>query len=293
MEEVELKGMSEEVMNYLKGCKVIAETDGQSMKAYVAEVTRGDRVLDVDDEGFKLLTGVDVATLRRVYSADNYSKMVTYNKAENGIRVDCILFDNDMICNNALTHYFYPEDFLKTFPLAEEKIGKAQWLPDNWKELMSDEQKEEIARDWCKENSSELEDYLDDDDKEAIADAYIEQNNSDVLDKAYDYLDSYDQREVKMDSGNKVTLYGHFCTVEAHTDGSVDVKTEFEWKKIGDYYQATFLSVDDTWINVQVSRECFENTYKSVKHFYQRIEGRLCTEVGLGSGIVSNYILIE
>lgn len=96
-----------------------------------------------------------------------------------------------------------------------------------------------------------------------------------------------------MDSGNKVTLYGHFCTVEAHTDGSVDVKTEFEWKKIGDYYQATFLSVDDTWINVRVSKECFENTYKSVKHFYQRIEGRLCTEVGLGNGIVSNYILID
>ena len=193
MEEVELKEMSEEVMNYLKGCKVIAETDGQSMKAYVAEVTRGDRVLDVDDEGFKLLTGVDVATLRRVYSADNYSKMVTYNKAEGGVRIDCILFDNDMICNNALTHYFYPEDFLKTFPLAEEKIGKAQWLPDNWKELMSDEQKEEVAEEWCKENS--VTDFLTDSDREEIADAYIEQNNSDVLDKAYGCLSSYEQRE--------------------------------------------------------------------------------------------------
>lgn len=188
MEEVELKEMNEEVKNYLKGCKIIAETDGQSMKAYVAEVTRGDRVLDVDDEGFKLLTGVDVATLRRVYSADHYSKMVTYNKAENGIRVDCILFDNDMICNNALTHYFYPEDFLKTFSVAGAEIGKAQWLPDNWRELITDEQKEEIAREWCKDNSCELKSYLDDYDKEEIAYAYIEDNPDEVADKVFNKL---------------------------------------------------------------------------------------------------------
>ena len=188
MEEVELKEMNEEVMNYLKGCKIIAETDGNSMKAYVAEVTRGDRVLDVDDEGFKLLTGVDVATLRRVYSNDNYSKMVTYNKAENGIRVDCILFDNDMICNNALTHYFYPEDFLKTFSVVEAEIGVAQRLPSNWKELITDEQKEEIAREWCKENSCDLEQYLDDYDKEKIAYDYIENNPDEVADKAFSEL---------------------------------------------------------------------------------------------------------
>lgn len=187
MEEVELKEMNEEVMNYLKGCKVLTDTRA-CLKPYVAEVTRGDRILDVDDEGFKLLTGVDVATLRRVYSNDNYSKMVTYNKAEGGVRIDCILFDNDMICNNALTHYFYPEDFLKAFPLAEEKIGKAQWLPDNWKELMSYEQKEEIAVEWCKEHSCRLEEYLDDIDKEKIAYGYINDNPDEVADKAFDKL---------------------------------------------------------------------------------------------------------
>ncbi len=195
MEEVELKEMNEEVMNYLKGCKIIAETDGQSMKAYVAEVTRGDRVLDVDDEGFKLLTGVDVATLRRVYSADHYSKMVTYNKAENGVRVDCILFDNDMICNNALTHYFYPEDFLKTFSVAGADVGKAQWLPDNWKELMSDEQKEEVAREWCKDNSSKLRDYLDEDGEENIAYDYMDANLSTCVNYCYKKIGSYDQKE--------------------------------------------------------------------------------------------------
>lgn len=96
-----------------------------------------------------------------------------------------------------------------------------------------------------------------------------------------------------MDSGNKVTLYGHFCTVEAHTDGSVDIKTEFEWKKKGDFYCATFLSVDDTWIEVRVSEYFYENEFKSISKRYCKIEGRLCTEVGLGSGIVSNYILID
>lgn len=96
----------------------------------------------------------------------------------------------------------------------------ARWLPDNWKELITDEQlhdilqerniqtieclidsdvpdemKERIARKWCRENSGELEDYLDEDDKERIADDYIEQNNSDILDKAYNCLSSYDQKE--------------------------------------------------------------------------------------------------
>lgn len=86
-------------------------------------------------------------------------------------------------------------DFLGFFTKEGTKIGVAQWLPGNWKELMSDEQKEEVAREWCKENSSELIDYLDEDDKEGIADDYIEQNNSDVLDKAYNCLSSYEQRE--------------------------------------------------------------------------------------------------
>ncbi len=96
-----------------------------------------------------------------------------------------------------------------------------------------------------------------------------------------------------MDSGNKVTLYGHLCTVEAHTDCSVDVKTEVEWKRKSNLYCATFLSVDDTWIEVRVSEEQYNTTYKGARNYYCRIKGRLCTEVGRGSGIVSNYILID
>lgn len=96
-----------------------------------------------------------------------------------------------------------------------------------------------------------------------------------------------------MDSGNKVTLYGRFCTVQAHTNGEVDTKAEFKWQKKGDLYCATFLSVDDAWIEVRVSEEVYNETYKNAKNYYCRIEGRLCTEVSFGIGIVSNYILIE
>ena len=86
------------------------------------------------------------------------------------------------------------EDYLGFFTKEEEqKIGVAQWLPSNWKELMSDEQKEEIAREWCEENS--VLDFLSDSEKEEVADEYIENNNSDVLDKAYNCLSSYEQRE--------------------------------------------------------------------------------------------------
>lgn len=102
----------------------------------------------------------------------------------------------------------------------EQKIGVAQWLPSNWKELITDEQlheilvekniqtieclqdddvpdemKERIARDWCKENSDELIDFLSDSDKTDIAYDYIDDNVSDCVDRAYDKLGDYDKRE--------------------------------------------------------------------------------------------------
>lgn len=107
------------------------------------------------------------------------------------------------------------EDYLGLFAKKEEqKIGVAQWLPSNWKELITDEQlhdilqerniqtieclqdndvpdemKERIARDWCKENSCELEEYLDDYDKEKIANDYIDDNlNKDFIKDCIDRL---------------------------------------------------------------------------------------------------------
>ncbi len=87
------------------------------------------------------------------------------------------------------------EDYLGFYGETVGEVGKAQWLPDNWKELMSDEQKEEIAREWCKDNSSELVDYLSDSDKADIAYDYIDDNASDCVDRAYNDLGDYDKRE--------------------------------------------------------------------------------------------------
>jgi hypothetical protein len=112
------------------------------------------------------------------------------------------------------------EDYLGFFTELVTELGTAKWLPSNWKELITDEQlheilvekniqtieclqdndvpdemKERIAREWCKDNSCELEDYLDDDDKERIADEYIDDNSNDVIDKAYDKLGDYERRE--------------------------------------------------------------------------------------------------
>ena len=92
------------------------------------------------------------------------------------------------------------EDYLGFFPKKEEQeIGVAQWLPSNWKELMSDEQKEEVACEWCKDNSSELVDYLSDSDKTDIAYDYIDDNASDCLNRAYDGLGDYDRRSFLKD----------------------------------------------------------------------------------------------
>lgn len=48
--------------------------------------------------------------------------------------------------------------------------------------------KERIAREWCKNNSVELEQYLDDYDKEKIAYDYIDENPNEVVNNAFDKL---------------------------------------------------------------------------------------------------------
>jgi hypothetical protein len=112
------------------------------------------------------------------------------------------------------------EDYLGFYGETSGGTGKAQWLPSNWKELITDEQlheilvekniqtieclqdddvpdemKERIALDWCKENSEELKDFLSDSDKQEIAYDYIDDNANDSADRAYDRLGSYEQRE--------------------------------------------------------------------------------------------------
>ena len=138
--------------------------------------------------------GIDYAT---VHLLGEVSYTMTYYETEDKkYKLSCETFIGNLV-NDKLSFILEDsEDYLGFFTKEEEqKIGVAQWLPSNWKELMSDEQKEEIAREWCKDNSCELEDYLDDDDKERIADEYIEDNSDDIIDKAYDKLGDYERRE--------------------------------------------------------------------------------------------------
>lgn len=85
------------------------------------------------------------------------------------------------------------EDYLGFYGETRGDIGVARWLPSNWKELMSDEQKEEIAKEWCKKNS--VTDLLSDSEKEEIAYDYMDENSSECANHSFEKMGSYDQKE--------------------------------------------------------------------------------------------------
>jgi hypothetical protein len=157
--------------------------------------------------------GIDYATVH-LLGAVSYT-MTYYETEDKKYQLACETYiDNFM--NDKLSFVLEDsEDYLGFFTKEEEqKIGVAQWLPSNWKELITDEQlhdilqerniqtieclqdddvpdemKERIARDWCEENSCELEEYLDDYDKEKIANDYIDDNlNKDFIKDCIDRL---------------------------------------------------------------------------------------------------------
>jgi hypothetical protein len=163
--------------------------------------------------------GLDFATLRLL---GEISYTITYYETEDKkYELACETFI-DNTSNDKLSFTLEDsEDYLGFFPKKEEqKIGVAQWLPSNWKELITDEQlhdllvskniqtieclqdddvpdemKERIARDWCKENSDELQDFLSDSDKELIAYDYMDENLYTCVNHCYEKIDSYDRKE--------------------------------------------------------------------------------------------------
>lgn len=93
---------------------------------------------------------------------------------------------------------------------------------------------------------------------------------------------------------NVVKLLGHFCKVTAYTDETTKIEDAFEWKHGDGFYSATFLTCDGAWIEVRIKTSYFEYWYS---HFVEgleivQVEGRLCTEISRGTGIVKNYIAI-
>ena len=98
----------------------------------------------------------------------------------------------------------------------------------------------------------------------------------------------------KRQSMNVVKLLGHFCKVTAYTDETIKTEDAFKWKHGDGFYSATFLTCDGAWIEVRVKTSYFEYWYP---HFVEgmevvQVEGRLCTEVSRGTGIVRNYIAV-
>lgn len=93
---------------------------------------------------------------------------------------------------------------------------------------------------------------------------------------------------------NSVKLSGNFVEVTAYTDGSIETVYKEVWKEKGDYKKATFLASDGVWIEVRVRTDYFDwwyTNYVAGKEVVM-IDGKLCTEVSRGSGIVKNYIRI-
>lgn len=93
---------------------------------------------------------------------------------------------------------------------------------------------------------------------------------------------------------NSVKLLGHFAEVTAYTDGSIKVVDEEVWEAKGDYKKATFLASDSAWIEVRVRTDYFDWWYTNYVKGREvvMLDGKLCTEVSRGSGIVKNYIWI-
>ena len=192
---------------------------------------KGDFSAEACNEGIKYsYVGVMTAESYCEFLRMDYSTVSLLGAVSYGIEYNCIEGNKyilkcetyiDRIVNEKLSFILEDdEDYLGFYGETREGVGVARWLPSNWKELITDEQlhdilqerniqtieclqdddvpdemKERIAKDWCRENSDELADFLSDSDKADIAYDYIDDNTSDCLDHAYDHLGSYDQRE--------------------------------------------------------------------------------------------------
>lgn len=99
---------------------------------------------------------------------------------------------------------------------------------------------------------------------------------------------------------NSVKLTGAFAKVSAYTNGEVKVEYSQDWKIYFkddfNYIKGTFvIEENDAFVEVRMTYKKFKELEK--KHRFtdnvMSIEGKLCSEVSRGTGVVSNYILIE
>ena len=186
----------------------------KELKAYFRE--------EPSDEGIKFIFfgEISVDSYCELLSLDFYTVRllgeVTYKMEYNCIDGNTYILKCETYIDSVLNEKlsFELEDTKDSIGLySADSASKARWLPGNWKELITDEQlhdilqerniqtieclqdndvpdemKERIAREWCKENSEELVDYLDENDKEDIAYDYIDNNPNEVADSAFSKL---------------------------------------------------------------------------------------------------------
>ena len=197
----------EEIVKYKEGFKAHPCDEGISY-------TYEDALLTAEDYCSFLMMSYDTV---RLLGDITYS--ITYNCVNNKYILNCETYINHVKEERLSFELEDDVDFLSLYG-ETVGVGKAQWLPSNWKELITDEQlhdilqerniqtieclidddvpdemKERIAKDWCENNSGELRDYLSEEDKEEIAENYIEDNYNDIADKAFGLMGSYEQRE--------------------------------------------------------------------------------------------------
>ena len=155
---------------------------------------------DVDGRFFVYLGGMlpsEYCQLLRIdYATVHYlgevSYTITYYEMENKTyQLACETYIGDIKSDKLSFVLEDSEDYLGFFTQTDE--GK---LPSNWRELLSDEDKEVIARDWCRANPFELKDYLTSEDERDIAYDYAHDNPSDMGDEVCSYLDSSDSRDL-------------------------------------------------------------------------------------------------
>ena len=210
-----LNSQKEEALSWKEGFYPYPSEENYEYYLYEAD--------NIGIENYCKFLGLDYKTLALI---GNITYSVSYHRlAEERVYIlRCTTAIDGAIFEKLSFELEDDEDYLGFYGETRGDIGVARWLPGNWKELITDEQlhdilqerniqtieclqdndvpdemKERIARDWCKENSAELRDYLDEDDKEEIAENYIEDNYSDSADKAYNCMSSYEQREFVKD----------------------------------------------------------------------------------------------
>ncbi len=169
---------------------------------------------DISAETYCALIGLDYHTVAKL---GDITYSISYLKENELFLLLCETYV-DSVKNDKLSVILEDtEDYLEMFKTED----KAQCLPSNWKELITDEQlhdilqerniqtieclndddvpdemKERIARDWCENNSDEIKDYLDETDKMIIAYNYIEENPSDSGSEVAKHIGDYDAKDL-------------------------------------------------------------------------------------------------